>query len=147
MNLRKIIREEIGRVFQEDEAGLNPVLGGALNGIEDTLSADLNNITNIVKTQTTDTTNKDNEIKANLQLKSKLDSKNPHRIGLEREIPEDQKELEIRKKQLKDLQNAQKGIQDAQAEIEKQKKDAELQSVATQKKPTQSVLPSLQSPI
>jgi len=150
MNLRKVIREEISRIFKEDEAGLSPVLGGALTGIENTLSADLNNITNILKTQTTDTKNKDNEIKANLQLKSKLDAQNPHRKGLEREIPEDQKELEVRKKQLKDLQNAQKGIKDAQAEISKQKQDIEAATQdGAQKttKTTSSILPSLQSPI
>lgn len=171
MNLRKIIREEISRVFKEDTAtvtttassgtgpaaGVNPAISGTLGNIEDTLTTDADNVAKMIKTQTVDTKNKDNEIKANILLKTKLDANAPHRKGLEREIPELQKDLAIRQKQLKDLQNTQKGILDAQAELKKQEQDLESQSstgAASSKSSSssssttvQSVLPSLPSPI
>lgn len=151
MNLRKIIREEISRIFQEqDAAGDTSVLGGALTGIDTELTTDLDNINNIVKTHTIDLKNKDNQIKANNQLKSKLDAATPQRKGLEREIPEDQKDYEKRKKQLKDLQDAKDGIEKAKSEIEKQKVELQNQTLNTQtgtKQSNTSVLPSLQSPI
>lgn len=148
MNIRKIIREEISRIFKEDDMEENP-LDGTIANIETQLQNDLGNISTIINTQNTDIKNKENEIKTDLQLKSKLDAKNPHKKGLEREIPEKQKDFEIRKKQLKDLENAQKGLVAAQKEIEKQKVDMANQAKqsTSSNQTTPSVLPSLESPI
>lgn len=154
MNLRKLIREAIGDMFQGDESGTGPLIGDTLTNIQQTLDTDLQNVNSIVQTHTVDMKNKDNEIKANLELKSKLDQNNPHKKGLEREIPEDQKDYENRKKQLKDLQDAVKGMISAKDQIEKQKQELEKQSLKTatqdksgKKQPIASVLPSLESPI
>lgn len=153
MNLRKIIREQISQVFREDDATDGSLFGGALTDIGGQLQKDLDNVGAIITTHQTDMKNMDNQIKADLQLKSKLDAKNPHKKGLEREIPEEQKEYEQRKKQLKDLIDAQAGLSDAQKEIEKQKLDMEKQTKSAGQsqsgadQSTPSVLPSLQSPI
>lgn len=152
MNLRKIIREEISRVFQEDDT-TGGLFGDTLNNIGDELQTDLDNVGTIIKTQQLDIQNMDNQIKSDSQLKSKLDANNAHRKGLEREIPERQKDYEVRKKQLKDLKDAQKGLQDAQQDIANQQNDLEKQSQQTGQSSstngtqTISVLPSLQSPI
>lgn len=156
MNLRKIIRETIGGILKE--ADDNPI-SGILSNIETELTADLTNLDNIIKTQKVDIQNKDNQIKANLQLKSKLDQTTPQRKGLEVQIPQDQKDWTKRKKQLKDLENAQTGMTDAQKQIEKQKADIEaaqaeqdLQakksgSSTSSSSSSSSVLPSLPSAI
>lgn len=154
MDIRKLIREEVEKILKEQDATGDSLFGGAIGNIETELQKDLTNVGAIISTQQIDMKNRDNEIKANLQLKSKLDAKSPHRKGLERQLPEDQKDFEIRKKQLKDLQNAQVGLTTAQKEIQKQKLDMEKQtaqaaskSTATSKKTISSVLPTLQSPI
>ncbi len=151
MDLRKIIKEEIERILREDDMNADSsVIDGVLVNIEDQLAQDLENINKIYQTQNLDLKNKDNEIKANLQLKSKLDATSPQKKGLEREIPEDQKDYEKRKKQLKDLELAKKGMESAKSEIEKQKIELEKQNNQTksgQKQSPITVLPSLQSPI
>lgn len=154
MDIRKFIREEVERMLQEQDVADDSLFGGAIGNIEAELEKDLTNVSAIINTQQIDMKNRDNEIKANLQLKSKLDSKNPHRKGLESQLPEDQKDFELRKKQLKDLQNAQLGLTSAQKEIqknklemEKQAKQSTSQSASTGQKTIPSVLPSLQSPI
>jgi hypothetical protein len=149
MNIRKIIREELSRLF-EDDAADGSLFGGALTDISSELEKDLANVGIIIKTHQTDMKNMDNQIKSDLQLKSKLNAQDPHKKGLEREIPEKQKDYEVRKKQLKDLEDAQKGMSAAQKEIEKQKLDLEKQSSQSQSgqaDSTPSVLPSLNSPI
>lgn len=149
MNVRKIIQETIARLFEE-EGVADSMFGDTLTNIDGQLAKDQENVALIVKTQQTDLKNKDNEIKSNLQLKSKLDAKNPHKKGLERELPEMQKDYETRKKQLKDLEDAQKGLEDARKEIQKQQMDLEKQAktskVGEKEKPA-SNLPSLESPI
>lgn len=151
MNLRKIIREQISRILEDDVTGINSVVDDTLGNIGTQLTNDLQNVDTIIKTHQTDLKNKDNQIKTNLQLKSKLDATNPEKKGLERQIPEDQKDFERRKKQLTDLENAKKGIISAQSEIEKQRIELQKQSAAKKNKPGEapldSVLPSLQSPI
>lgn len=147
MNLRKIIREELNRMLEANEA--NPI-DNIVQNIQTQLTTDLKNIDAIISTQQLDVKNKDNQIKANLQLKSKLDATNPQKKGLEREIPEDQKDYEKRKKQLKDLEDAKKGMEAAKKEIEKQKMDMEAQAeldAKSGKKAPESNLPSLESPI
>lgn len=146
MNIRKIIREQIYKVLEQDT---NDIFGSTLQNIQTQLQGDLENVGSIIKTHTTDIKNLDNQIKSNLQLKSKLDAKNPHKKGLEREIPETQKDYENRKKQLKDLEDAKRGLEDAQKEIQKQKIELEKNQATAKKgeeKP-QSNLPSLESPI
>lgn len=153
MNLKKIIREQISLVLNENDiTGTNSVVDDTINNIGIQLTSDLQNVDTIIKTQQIDLKNKDNQIKANLQLKSKLDAAAPEKKGLERQIPEDQKDLEKRKQQMKDLEDAKKGMQTAQSEIEKQKielaRQAKMQVKTTQNtSKTPSVLPSLQSPI
>ena len=148
MNIRKIIQEEISKLFAEQE---DSMFGGVLKNIGDELDTDLSNVDNIVKTNTTDLNNKDNEIKANLLLKSKLDSTSPQKKGLEIEIPASQKDYDQRKKQLQDLENAKKGMEVAKGEITKQKaeidKQKTQQQLKTGKSQISSVLPSLPSPI
>lgn len=150
MDIRKIIRETVERVFQEQGEGGDSMFGDSLMNIDDQLAKDQENVALIIKTQQIDMKNKDNEIKSDLQLKSKLDAKNPHKKGLEREIPEKQKDYEDRKKQLKDLEDAQKGLEAARKEIQKQKLDMEKQSQTSkvgEKEAPASNLPSLESPI
>lgn len=150
MNIRKLIREEIKKVIFEDETGMSPILGSTLDDITGQLTGDLTNVGTIISTQKIDLQNKDNEIKTDLQLKSKLDANNPHKKGLDREIPEKQKDYEARKKQLKDLETAQKGMEAAKEKIAKQSLDLEKQSAqsntsTTSNNTTPSVLPSLGS--
>jgi len=150
MNLRKIIKEQISRVFQEEDMGFDSAIGGAIGSIEGELANNMIGINDIIKTQTTDIKNQDNEIKANMQLKSKLDASSPEKKGLEREIPEAQKDYEKRKKQLKDLEDTKKGLEKAQSEIEKQKLELQKQTSNSTKSTEQgpiSNLPSLESPI
>jgi chromosome segregation ATPase len=152
MNLRKIIREQISRILEEaDVTGINSVVDDTLGNIGTQLTNDLQNVDSIIKTHQIDLKNKDSQIKTNLQLKSKLDAANPEKKGLERQIPEDQKDLERRRKQLKDLEMAQKGIVDAQSEIEKQRLELQKQTATQSNNPgeaqSDSVLPSLESPI
>ena len=146
MDIRKIIREEIQRLFNEvDNTG--GMFSGALKNIGTELGTDLKNVKAIIATHQTDIHNMDNQIKSDSQLKSKLDQNNPHRKGLEREIPEKQKDFQNRKKQLKDLQNAEKGLGDAQSKIEKQQISMKIQDANGGKKAVQSVLPTLPSAI
>ena len=149
MDIRKIIKEEISKIFEQDAQ--STLFGDTMSSIEDELSNNLAQVGNIINTQTTDLKDKDSEIKANLQLKSKLNPSNPHRVGLEREIPVTQKLYVDRQKQLKDLQGTQKAMQDAQTKIANQQKELQKQQSQQKvsggnQKPT-SVLPSLQSPI
>jgi len=149
MNIRKIIREAIYNMFEQED-DMNALFGNTLQGIQTQLQNDLENVDKIITTQQTDVKNLDNQIKANLQLKSKLDAQNPHKKGLEREIPENQKDYEKRKKQVKDLEAAKKGLQDAQKEIEKQKAELAKKTAETKKgakERPESNLPSLESPI
>ena len=150
MDIRKIIREQMQIVFEDDAIVNSGLFGGALNNINSQLDADLDNVGKIINTQQIDIKNKDNEIKSNSQLQSKLDQTSPKKIGLTRELPEDKKQLDIKKKQLKDLQDAKKGITDAQKEIEKQQSDMQKKAKSNPNpngSQTSSVLPSLQSPI
>jgi chromosome segregation ATPase len=149
MNIRKVIREQIYKIMEQEQDDAS-LFGNTLDNIQTQLQTDLENVGTIIKTQDTDIKNLDNQIKSNLQLKGKLDAQNPHKKGLEREIPEYQKDYEKRKKQLKDLQDAKKGLEDAQAQINKQKMD--LEKSTSQNKPgeensPESSLPSLESPI
>lgn len=149
MNIRKIIREAIYNMFEQED-DMNALFGNTLQGIQTQLQNDLENVDKIITTQQTDVKNLDNQIKANLQLKSKLDAQNPHKKGLEREIPENQKDYEKRKKQVKDLEAAKKGLQDAQKEIERQKAELAKKTAETKKgakEGPESNLPSLESPI
>jgi hypothetical protein len=146
MNIRKIIREQVNKVFEDDS-----LFGDTLDSIQTQLQGDLKNVDNIIQTQNVDMKNMDNQIKANLLLKGKLDAQSPHKKGLEREIPETQKDYIKRQKQLKDLEVAKKGMEDAQTQINKQKIDLQNQTTQQNKpgaeKETSSVLPSLKSPI
>lgn len=147
MNIRKIIREQINIIFEEENTSL---FGDALSNIGTEIDTDVNNIGAIINTHKTDINNMDNQIKTNIQLKSKLNSKNPQKKGLEAQIPEMQKDYEARKKQLKDLENARLGLQSAKSEIEKQKIEMEKQANLPsngEKTKSVSVLPTLQSPI
>ena len=147
MDIRRLIKEQIQKVF-EDNLNSDTLFGGALDDINGQLQTDLDSVGKIITTHQTDIKNQDNEIKADSQLQSKLDQSNPHKIGLTREIPEMKKDLDARKKQLQDLQNVQQGITDAQNQIQKQNdtmQNSQQGVQGTQK--TQSVLPSIQSPI
>ena len=154
MNIRKIIREEISRVFREDAS--DDILGGAVNDIGTMLQGDIENINGIIDTQKTNLTNDKLVYKQDNQKKGALSPKigsidNPEKKGLEREMPlRNQLNME-KERQIKDLENAQKGLATAkvdldkkQAEIEKQSK---IQAQKSGKQQTTSVLPSLQSPI
>ena len=148
MNIRKIIREQIKKVFEDNTGGM---FGGALDGISNQLQTDLDNVGAIIATHQTDIKNKDTEIKADSDLQSKLDQNNPHKIGLTREIPEMKKDLDVRKKQLKDLETAEKGLTDAQTQIAKQQSNSQAQQnnskADTGKAKIASNLPSLPNPI
>lgn len=146
MDIRKIIREQVERLINEADANGGGMFDGALGNIDDIITKDLENVETIIKTQQIDIKNKDNEIKTDMQLKSKLDATSPHKKGLEREIPEKQKDYEVRKKQLKDLEDAKKGLETAKKEIDKQKIDLAKQA-AKNNGGKSSALPSLESPI
>lgn len=159
MDIRKIIREEISRMFQEEDATLNTgndVLGGAMNDIGAMLQKDIDNIAGIVNTQTTSLKNDQAVYKQDNQKKNTISNKigdidNPEKKGLEREMPL-RNQLNIAKdKQLKDLVAAQKGLVAAQSDLQKKQaeieKQAQQQAKATGKTSTPSILPSLQSPI
>jgi uncharacterized protein (DUF3084 family) len=145
MSLRKLIREEVVKILSEQDS--NPAMDMFAN-ISQQIGNDIENITKIITTQNQDVKNSDNEFKANSQLKSKLNQGNPQKVGLERELPAKQKDIENRKKQLKDLEKAKKGLEQAQSEIQKQQ--IELEKMKTSKSgeegPT-SNLPSHESPI
>lgn len=149
MKIRKLINEIIEKLLEETD-----VLNGALNNIGTQLDSDLQYVDDIVKTQQIDISDTDNRLKAKLQLKSKLNPSSAERKGLEREIPEAQKDYEKRKIQLKNLEATKQGMMNAQAELEKQreriKKQNSINSKITNKQQNQStgsVLPSLKSPI
>lgn len=149
MNIRKVIREQIYKIMEQEQDDAS-LFGNTLDNIQTQLQTDLENVGTIIKTQDIDIKNLDNQIKSNLQLKGKLDAQNPHKKGLEREIPEYQKDYEKRKKQLKDLQDAKKGLEDAQNQINNQKMDLQKktsQSTPGEENAPESNLPSLQSPI
>lgn len=146
MDIRKLIREEIVRLFEQEES----MFGTALTDIDTQLQGDLANVDVIVKTQQQDIKNMDTQVKGDLNTKSKLDAKNPHKKGLEREIPERQKEIVDRKKQLKNLEDAKKGLEAARAEIQKQQLDIQKQAktaTSGEQQAPESNLPSLESPI
>ena len=110
----------------------------------------LDNVDSIIQTQTTDLKNTDSEIKSKLQLRSKLNQNSPERKGLEREVPEAQKGLKVKEKQLKDLETTKTNIAQAKSELEKKQQELEKQAMTSKmskKSSTSSVLPSLQSPI
>jgi len=159
MNIRKIIREEISRIFQEEDSVLNAgndVLGGTVNDIGTMLQKDIDNIAGIVNTQTTSLKNDQAVYKQDNQKKNTISNKigdidNPEKKGLEREMPL-RNQLNIAKdKQLKDLMAAQKGLMTAQSDLKKKQdeieKQAQQQAKKTGKTSTPSILPSLQSPI
>lgn len=147
MDIRKLIREEISKLFEQEETSM---FGTALTDIDSQLQGDLTNVDVILKTQQQDIKNMDAEIKGDLNTKAKLNAQNPHKKGLEREIPERQKDFVNRKKQLKNLEDVKKGLEAARAEIQKQQLDLQKQATASKpggQKSPESSLPSLESPI
>jgi len=156
MNIRKIIREEIARVFKEAEttgsmAGsassddTGSMLNGTLTDISGVLQADYDNMDVIIRKLDVDSKNRKNDIKSKLQIKSKLPADNPDRKGLNVSIPAYQSDDKVRDEQLKNLKDTQKGIAAAQDKLNKQQLDMEKQTKQSGKTP--SVLPSLESPI
>jgi len=149
MNIRSLIKEVITRVIHEEDV-LGGDISGTIKNIGDQLSQDLDNVDSIIKTQSIDLKNTDSEIKSKLQLRSKLNQNSPERKGLEREVPEAQKVLKIKEKQLKDLETTKNNILQAKSEIEKQNQELEKQTIKSKmgkKTSTTSVLPTLNSPI
>jgi len=147
MNVRKIVKEELRKLFEQNDESM---FGNALTDIDSQLQSDLSNVDVIIKTQQQDIKNMDTQIKGDLNTKSKLDAQNPHKKGLEREIPERQKDFVNRKKQLKDLEDAKKGLENARIEIQKQQTDIQKQlqqNKSGQPQKPESNLPSLESPI
>jgi uncharacterized protein (DUF3084 family) len=145
MFLRKLIREEVYRILSEQDD--NPTMDVFAN-ISQQIGDDIENLSKIITTQNQDVKNADNEFKANSQLKSKLNQGNPQKVGLERELPAKQKDIETRKKQLKDLEKAKKGLEQAQGEIEKQKIELEkMKKTKSGEEGPTSNLPSHESPI
>jgi uncharacterized protein (DUF3084 family) len=145
MFLRKLIREEVYRILSEQDD--NPTMDVFAN-ISQQIGGDIENLSKIITTQSQDVKNADNEFKANSQLKSKLNQGNPQKVGLERELPAKQKDIETRKKQLKDLEKAKKGLEQAQGEIEKQKIELEkMKKTKSGEEGPTSILPSHESPI
>jgi septal ring factor EnvC (AmiA/AmiB activator) len=149
MNIRSLIKEVITRVIHEEDV-LGGDISGTIQNISTQLSNDLKNVESIIDTQKIDFTNDTNKVKSKLQLKSRLNQNTPERKGLEREVPESQKELKVKEKQLKDLETTKNNIVQAKSEIEKQSQELEKQSMVSKmgkKASTPSVLPSLNSPI
>lgn len=154
MNIRKIIREEISRVFREDAT--DDILGGAVNDIGTMLQGDIENINGIIDTQKTSLKNDKLVYKQDNQKKGAISPKignvdNPEKKGLERELPLRNQLNTEKEKQIKDLEDAQKGLVTAKVDLDKKQSEIENQSkIQTQnsgKQQTASVLPSLQSPI
>lgn len=155
MNIRKIIREQISRVFQEEDAS-NDILGGAVADIGTMLQRDIENINGIINTQSTSLKNDKITYKQDNQKKGAISAKigdidNPEKKGLEREMPLRNQLNQSKEKQIKDLEVAQKGLNTAKTDLEKKQleieKQAQQQAKNTGKTSTPSVLPSLQSPI
>lgn len=150
MNIRKIIKEEIARLFEETQTAGSMATGSenqnamdsTLTDISAVLQKDLDNVGAIIQKLETDSKNRKNDIKSKLQIKSKLPADNPDRKGLNVSIPVYQNDDKIRDEQLKNLKDTQIGIKAAQDKINKQKAETESQG-----QENTSVLPSLQSPI
>lgn len=155
MNIRKIIREQISRVFKEADAS-DSILGGAVNDIGTMLQKDIDNINNIIDTQKTGLKNDKVVYKQDNQKKNAISAKigdvdNPEKKGLEREMPLRNQLNHAKEMQVKDLEDAQKGLVAAQSDLEKKRleieKQAKQQEKTSGKSTTSSVLPSLESPI
>lgn len=151
MNIRKIIKEEVARVFKEADGdmsstdGQGSMLNGTLDDISGVLQTDFDSMDAIIQKLDVDSKDRKNDIKSKLQIKSKLPADNPDRKGLNVSIPAYQSDDKVRDEQLKKLKDTQLGIKAAQEKINQQKLDAEKQSIESGKTP--SVLPSLKSPI
>jgi DNA repair exonuclease SbcCD ATPase subunit len=149
VKIRRIIKEIVAKtIFEQDVLGQD--ITNTINDISTQLSSDLENIDAIVKNQKIDLTNSNSEIKSKNQLKNKLSANSPEKKGLEREVPEAEKNLKNKEKQLKDLEKAKQGIIKAKSEIEKQRQEIEKQAKLSKNVDTKnisSVLPPLQSPI
>jgi len=157
MNLRKIIREQINRVFQEEDASQDAI-GGTIQDIGAMMQQDIEKMSNIIKTQQTGLKNDEAAYKQDLQKKNALsprigDIDNAEKKGLERALPLKDQLNKSKEQQIKDLEDTQKAMQIAKAdldkksaELEQQSKESELSSKST-KTTSQSSLPSLESPI
>ncbi len=155
MNIRKIIREQISRVFQEEDAS-NDILGGAVADIGTMLQKDIENINGIIDTQETGLKNDKIVYKQDNQKKNAISPKigdidNPEKKGLERAMPLKNQLNQAKEQQIRDLKDAQKGLNVAKTDLEKKQleieKQAQQQAKSTGKTSSPSVLPSLQSPI
>jgi hypothetical protein len=155
MNIRKIIREQISRVFKEADAS-DSILGGAVSDIGTMLQKDIDNINNIIDTQRTSLRNDKVVYKQDNQKKNAISPKigdidNPEKKGLEREMPLRNQLNHSKEKQVKDLEDAQKGLVAAQSDLEKKRLEIEKQAAQQEKtsgkSTTPSILPSLESPI
>jgi hypothetical protein len=158
MNIRKIIREQISQVFKEVDAtdAANDILGGTVNDIGAMLQQNIDNMNKIIATQQTTLKNDKAVYKQDSQKKNAISPKigdidNPEKKGLEREMPLRNQLNHAKEVQIKDLEDAAKGIESAKIDLDKKRleieKQAKEQSKASGKSSTQSVLPSLQSPI
>lgn len=157
MNLRKLIREEIGRVFKEIDTP-NDAIGGTIQNIGDMMQQDIEKMADIIKTQQTSLKNDQAAYKQDMQKKNALSSRigdvdNAEKKGLERSLPLKDQLNKEKEKQIKDLENTQKAMQTAKNDLDK--KNAELaqqskeveKSGKTEKTTTSSALPSLPSAI
>ena len=157
MNLRKLIREEIGRIFKEIDTS-NDAIGNTIQNIGDMMQQDIEKMADIIKTQQTSLKNDQAEYKQDTQKKNALSSRigdidNAEKKGLERSLPLKDQLNKEKEKQIKDLENTQKAMQTAKKDLDK--KNAELAQQAkeaektgkTEKTTTSSVLPSLPNPI
>ena len=154
MDIRKLIREEVEKVFQEQDAD-NSVLGGAIQDIGAMLQVSIDNTNKLIDAQKISLKNDEFIFKKDNEKKSSISSKigdvdNPEKKGLQIMLPLKKKLNQFREKNIQDLQKGQEVTAAAQKEIENlKKKSAQTtsKSSSTGQKAIQSVLPSLQSPI
>lgn len=157
MNLRRLIREEISRVFKEVDTP-NDAIGGTIQNVGDMMQQDIEKMADVIKTQQTSLKNDQAEYKQDMQKKNALsprigDVDNAEKKGLERSLPLKAQLNKEKEKQIKDLENTQKAMQTAKNDLDK--KNAELVQQAKEAEKTgksdkntvSSVLPSLPNPI
>jgi len=156
MNLRKIIREQISRVFQEEDAtGADNAIGGTITDIGAMIQKDVENMSKIIDTQKTSLKNDKEIFKQDSQKKNALSPKigdvdNAEKKGLERSLPLKAQLNQSKEKQIKDLEDAQNAMQIAKRDLDKKAIDIEKQAELSgkgEKTASTSSLPSLPSAI
>jgi len=150
-NLRYIIREQLEKIIESQE---NSLAGDAINDIQNQVADTQEYLDNLEKeTQSSIKTdekllNVDRQRRSNSPTTIKIDGEsvaNPTRKGLDQELPAKQKVIDARKKALKNIEKAQKNYQKMSDDLKK--KELDLKKSEKEGGSSNTILPSLNSPI